>query len=81
MAQGCVVVLDPSYEPHFGSAAVYWGSESPSRLVRVLVEDDTAFRAQQQRGHDFVAGELSSAAFTRTIGALIDAPDNESETT
>ena len=33
MSQGCVVVLDPAYEPHFGDAARYWGDEPPGQLI------------------------------------------------
>jgi len=78
MAQGCVVVLDPAYEPHFGDAARYWGDEPPSRLISALVEDAAGFEAQQQRGYDFAA-EMSPEVFTARIGALVGVHNKENE--
>ena len=79
MSQGCVVVLDPAYEPAFGDAARYWGGGPPSELIQAVVEDEAGFVAQQQRGYDFVASEMSPEAFATRIGAFIGAPSKENE--
>ena len=79
MSQGCVVVLDPAYEPYFGDAARYAGDGSPRGLIEALVGDEAGFTAQQQRGYAFVAAELSPEVFATRIGALIGAPSKEND--
>ena len=79
MSQGCVVVLDPAYEPYFGDAARYAGDGSPRGLIEALVEDAAGFTAQQQRGYAFVAAQLSPEVFATRIGALIGAPSKEND--
>jgi len=79
MSQGCVVFLDPAYESQFGDAACYWGEAPPATAITALLKDRPAFRAQQERGYEFVAAELSPEAFTTRIGALMRAHDKENE--
>ena len=64
MAHGCVAILDPAYEEHFGAAAIYTGSRSARDIIDQLTNNPVEFSRQQERGYDFCAGELSSESYS-----------------
>lgn len=72
MASGCVVILDPVYEPYFGAAGLYLGEQSLSRLVKDMWSDPSRFEAQQRIAMDFCRTHHSAANFVAVIKALID---------
>lgn len=71
MAQGCVVLLDPAYEPVFGPAALYLRGGAARQVVDEMVARPDLHRQQQARGYEFVDTELSPEVFAGRIGALL----------
>ena len=64
IAHGCVAILDPAYEDHFGAAAIYTGNRSARDIIDQLTENTAEFSRQQERGYDFCAGELSRESYS-----------------
>lgn len=71
MAHGCVVLLDPAYEPMFGPAALYLRDTTARELVDEMVSQPELYRQQQARGYAFVDTELSPEVFAGRIEALL----------
>lgn len=71
MAQGCVVLLDPAYEPAFGPAALYLRGMTARQLVDEMVDRPDRHREQQARGYAFVDAELSPTVFAGRVGVLL----------
>ena len=70
MANGCVVVLDPSFEAHFADAAVYARDVDVRHTLASLVQDPAEFGRQQSRGYDFCRRHASAASWLATVNAL-----------
>ncbi|GAB3843630.1 glycosyltransferase family 2 protein [Nesterenkonia populi] len=60
---GTPVILDPSFEPVYGEAAVYAAPREARRTVEGLWKDVDAYAAQQQRGLDFLRQHRSSEPY------------------
>ncbi len=71
LAHGCVVILDPAYEPVFGPAALYLRDTTARQLVDEMVSRPDHHRQQQARGYEFLDSELSAEVFAARIGALL----------
>jgi hypothetical protein len=71
LAHGCVVLLDPGYEPVFGPAALYLRGKTARQLVEEMVSRPDHHRQQQERGYAFIDAELSPEVFAARIGALL----------
>ena len=70
MANGCVVVLDPSFEDHFADAAVYARDVDVRHTLASLVQDQAEFGRQQSRGYEFCRRHASAASWLATVNAL-----------
>jgi hypothetical protein len=68
LALGCVLALDPSYEPLFHDAAVYLDAPAESGF-EALSRDRTLFVEQQQRGYAFIDRNLSAEAFVARVSS------------
>lgn len=55
MAQGAVVLADPSYEPLFGDAAVYAAPDGAHVRLKELLAEPDAVMEQRERGYVFSA--------------------------
>jgi glycosyltransferase involved in cell wall biosynthesis len=76
MAQGCVVILDRTYEPLFGGAALYLDDVSPRQVIDEVLASPARHRNQQSRGHD-LAAQLSPQAFRASVEALLPQPEEK----
>ncbi len=62
-ARGCVLVLPPSYEQHFGHVAIYAEPEDVRAVIDRLWRDEAMFADHQKRGHAWAERNLSADAF------------------
>lgn len=67
MARGCVVILDPTYEPLFGDAALYVGDQSVAQHVQQLHREPSRYAAQQAAGYAWCDKILSDDAYVRVV--------------
>jgi hypothetical protein len=72
LAHGCAAILDASFEPVFGEAAVYTSDGSVSELAGRLAAESAAFAAQQERGYEWCAANLSADAFVAALDNVVD---------
>jgi hypothetical protein len=72
VSRGCVAVLDPAYEGHFGDAALYTEDQTPGSIAKQLHRSPELFRAQQERGYVWAERMLSPDAFIRLVFAPLD---------
>ena len=79
IAHGCVAILDPAYEDHFGDAAIYTGNRSARDIIDQLTENPAEFSRQQERGYDFCVAELSSESYIGFMMTLAGRPHQDSE--
>jgi hypothetical protein len=59
MAEGTVVVIDPAYQPHLGSAAVYAEAVDVHDELKALAADPDRLAEQRERGYAFCRDVLS----------------------
>ena len=78
IAHGCVAILDPAYEDHFGAAALYTGGRSARDIIDHLTNNPAEFSRQQERGYDFCAGELSRESYSGFMMTLAGRPHQDS---
>lgn len=71
LARGCVAVLDPAFEPHFGAAALY-ATDDSAPPVTELVRDPDALAAQRERGYAWCDDAMSEASFVAAVTGIID---------
>jgi hypothetical protein len=69
MAAGVPVVMDRSFEPTFGPAAVYCAPEEVASTVSGLVADPQLYRAQRERALAYVREHFSDRALLRRVSA------------
>jgi glycosyltransferase involved in cell wall biosynthesis len=76
MASGLVVVLQSSFRPVFGDAAVYCEPHEVEEVVMALSSNQQAYDAQVERGIDFVTLRSSYDSYSSLIGSLLTAPSS-----
>ena len=75
LAEGTVVILDPSYRHHLGDAAVYAEAVGVHDELKALAADPERLAEQRQRGYAFCREVLSEEATVALIREL--APTRE----
>lgn len=71
MAAGRVAILPASFRDIFGDAAVYCDPEDVADVVRAFWADPERYRAQAQKGLDFVAASCSQPVEQRNLSAIL----------
>ncbi|MEL6363082.1 MAG: glycosyltransferase [Pseudomonadota bacterium] len=71
MAAGRVAILPASFRDIFGPAAVYCNPEDVATVVRSLWQDADAYRAQAQKGLDFVAQSCAQPVIQSKLLAIL----------
>lgn len=71
MASGCVVILQRSFEPVFGDAAVYCDPAEVEGIVAALYADPDGYAAQAQRGFDYLHRNSSHPAYVSRVRHLL----------
>ncbi len=74
VAEGCVAVLPPRFEPVFGDAALYAEPAEVAPLVSSLHADPTAYREQSGRGLAGLRGRFGPDAFLARVAELVGPP-------
>ncbi len=75
MAGGRVVILPHSFQDTFGDAAVYCEPDQVRSVVERLWENPANYRAQAQRGFDFVVRNCSAPTVQKRLKALASISD------
>jgi hypothetical protein len=70
MASGAVVVLPESFQPVFGTAAVYCTPDEVESVVLRFLADDGEYESQQARGFGFVNTRSSYGSYVSLVRAL-----------
>jgi glycosyltransferase involved in cell wall biosynthesis len=70
MASGAVVILQDSFEPVFGSAAVYCAPAEVASVVSRLAASQADYDAQAARGRAFVEASSSYDSYVQLIRRL-----------
>lgn len=70
MAVGKVTILPPQFRETFGDAAVYCEPEQVLETVRRFWSDESAYRAQAQKGRDFVLRHCNQQQFPARLEAF-----------
>jgi hypothetical protein len=70
LAEGAIVVVDPSYQPHLGGAAIYATAVDVHDQLKALAADHDRLTEQRERGYAFCREVLSSEATVRVVNDL-----------
>ena len=70
MAEGAVVVIDPSYQPHFRGAAIYASAVDVHDELTALADDPDRLGEYRERGYDFCREVLSADAAVALVKEL-----------
>jgi hypothetical protein len=65
-----VLLLDATYRPHFGDAALYTDDRSAQDWVDLHTARPAVFVEQQQRAQAFLERHLSATALQATVAGL-----------
>jgi hypothetical protein len=76
LAEGAVVVLDPSYQPHLGDAAVYADEVDVQDELKALAADPERMAEQRERGYAFCREVLSGQATVDLVNRLGEFPED-----
>lgn len=78
MASGRIVMLDRSYQAHFGDAALYLGEVSVDAHIDRLVCDPDCRKRLQERALEFVRTELSGRTYVESLSSVLEERFGES---
>lgn len=72
MAAGRVAILPPSFRDIFGEAAVYCEPEDVAETIRTLWANSERYRAQAQKGLNFVIQNCSQAVVQNNLQTILE---------
>jgi hypothetical protein len=71
LAEGAIVVADPSLEPLLGDAGIYAAEGGIEVALKELLADPDGVRRQRDRGYALCRDRASKAAVAGLVGTLL----------